>query len=322
MNPIRRLACSGLLMITSAQALAYQASIELRPSVEVRASAVSLGQVAVIVTPDLPTLTRLMSVPLGTLRDAAPTLLTRETLQRWLRGHSGLLSEQIEWKGAESTTIALQMSAVPPADLARVAQTTLQQWLAARRLRADVRLIGAAPAVDLPPGRVRLAARAPADARPRRHMQIWVDAFVDERFFRAVPVPFEVAAYASGYVAAADARAGATLGRLALAQREIDVTGLPAPLWSGEQATLDKRRLVRPVRENEPLTATAVETVPEISRGEWATLRVSSGELTLESRVEALQDGRLGQSIRVRPAIAGASLTARVTGPGRLEATP
>ena len=59
-----------------------------------------------------------------------------------------------------------------------------------------------------------------------------------------------------------------------------------------------------------------------VLRGDWATLRSSEGGITLESRVEVLQDGRPGQRIRVRRQGAGAALFARVLGRGQLELAP
>ena len=59
-----------------------------------------------------------------------------------------------------------------------------------------------------------------------------------------------------------------------------------------------------------------------VARGEWAVLRAVEGSITLESRVEVLQDGRTGERIRVRAQGVTGPLFARVVGPGRLELTP
>lgn len=56
-----------------------------------------------------------------------------------------------------------------------------------------------------------------------------------------------------------------------------------------------------------------------VQRGQWASLRSGSGAVSLEARVEVLQDGRLGDSVRVRQPGAAAGVIARVTGPAQLE---
>lgn len=59
-----------------------------------------------------------------------------------------------------------------------------------------------------------------------------------------------------------------------------------------------------------------------VARGDWATLRATAGAVTLESRVEVLQDGRPGQRVRVRQQGATGPVFARVLGAGQLELVP
>ena len=50
--------------------------------------------------------------------------------------------------------------------------------------------------------------------------------------------------------------------------------------------------------------------------------RMMGGDVTVESRVEVLQDGRKGQLVRVKVPGAGGEVVARVTGPGQVEVQP
>jgi flagella basal body P-ring formation protein FlgA len=59
-----------------------------------------------------------------------------------------------------------------------------------------------------------------------------------------------------------------------------------------------------------------------VARGDWATLHSAAGAVTLESRVEVLQDGRPGQRVRVRQQGATGPVFARVLGAGQLELVP
>jgi len=56
-----------------------------------------------------------------------------------------------------------------------------------------------------------------------------------------------------------------------------------------------------------------------VTRGNVATLRSNSGGIRLESRVEVLQDGAVGQDVRVRLPGAGDAVLARVVAPGQVE---
>lgn len=63
--------------------------------------------------------------------------------------------------------------------------------------------------------------------------------------------------------------------------------------------------------------------VVAVNRGEWAALRTTSGAVSLESRVEVLQDGSVGQRVRVRASSSAMGIVfGKVVGPGQLELTP
>lgn len=56
-----------------------------------------------------------------------------------------------------------------------------------------------------------------------------------------------------------------------------------------------------------------------VTRGNVATLRSSSGGIRVESRVEVMQDGAVGQDVRVRLPGAAEAVLARVVAPGQVE---
>jgi hypothetical protein len=69
------------------------------------------------------------------------------------------------------------------------------------------------------------------------------------------------------------------------------------------------------------VAATPVATTahPAVARGNLASLRSVSGAIALESRVEVLDDGVVGQDVHVRLPGANEAVVARVTAPGRVE---
>jgi flagella basal body P-ring formation protein FlgA len=62
-----------------------------------------------------------------------------------------------------------------------------------------------------------------------------------------------------------------------------------------------------------------VTAAPLVTHGSVATLRAKTGPIVLESRVEVLQDGTQGQTVRVKMPKATGAVLARVTGPGQVE---
>jgi flagella basal body P-ring formation protein FlgA len=140
--------------------------------------------------------------------------------------------------------------------------------------------------VDVAEGSIRLSPR-PVDAAQvlRSRMLVWVDAWVGDRFLRSFPVTVE----ATGVVQRPPE------ARVAAGEPPL------SPVATGRQPDAE----------------------PAVSRGDWAALRTTSGAVSLESRVEVQQDGKVGQRIRVRTSGAASGiLSARVVGRGELELAP
>ncbi|MDB5897743.1 MAG: flagella basal body P-ring formation protein FlgA [Ramlibacter sp.] len=130
---------------------------------------------------------------------------------------------------------------------------------------------------------MRVEARPPTQEQVRPRMVVWVDVYAAERFVRSVPVALDV---------------------------ELSQDGGTAP---------SERRQPEP---RQPTLALQAEGPSEVLRGEWAALRTAAGAVSLESRVEVLQDGRAGDRVRVRQAGATGIVLARVVGRGQLELAP
>ncbi len=307
-----------LLMSLTSIAVAAPVTIELRPQVQVKTEQVILGDIAYLSTPDLALLRRLLVVPLGAAPHAGGGVtLERDTLARWIYKQAGVSPQQVVWKGVTQTHIAMANQEVSGESIVNVAQSALQDWLAPRSQRAQVQVLSTPADLLLPTGELSLRVRPLDQTQPRKHMLVWVDAYVGQRFIRTVAVNFEVSAYAQAAVATRPIQGGTLLDAQTIAWREVDLASQPAPLWVSQAAP--EQRLRRSVQSGEVLTTRHIESIPEVTRGEWANLQMQSGAVILESRVEILQDGRLGQMVRVKQSQAHSSIVARVTGPGRVE---
>jgi len=311
-------------------------TIELRPSVQVKHHQVRLGDIAYLTTRDLPTLRRLMALPLGAApRPGEPVLLEREILERWLLSRGGLTvpgdsdgNSSLRWTGATETSIEIATQELAGEVVMQAAQSALTQWLAQRSVRSEVQ---ASPIRDLtlPAGAPVLHVRPmPSGGQPQRRMLVWVDVWVGEHFVRTLAVRFEVNAWAPVTVATDRLDSGATIDAVTLhgatESRELDLTALrPGTRVRAAQAEEPAdQRLRQPLRRGDVLTDAHLEATPAVTRGNWARLLARSGEVTVESRVEVLQDGRTGQFVRVKVPGGSGEVLARVTGRGQVEVQP
>ncbi len=326
--------CGAAQAVPGGDAGAPLLRVALRPQVQVQRPDVRLGDVALLSSPDLETLRRAMAVPLGQApRLGEPVALDGGRLRIWLRSRTGLRDEQIEWEGAEATSVRMAVREVAGDAVAAQARTALAAHLEgiARQRglvqpRVELQPVSLPAALEVPAAdavlRVRPLAQVPLAAR----MMVWVDVFSGERHVRAIPVRFEVALFAMAPVARQALAAGSDIPADGVVVREVDMARLPSsaapaawPVQGGGQGAVQARRRLS---GGDVVTEDRIGPAPAVARGQWVRLTARAGDLALESRAESLQDGQVGQVVKVRPPHAGEALLARVVGPGQLELQP
>lgn len=313
----KHIAIAACLLAAPPAGLATGAAvtIELRPDVAATGPAVTLGQLARLQSGDLALLRKLVDLPVGRAPvQGASVLVEREAVAAWLRRRLGVVAEEVEWRGASASRVSAYTQSVDGEQIAETASRALGQWLAARSVRNETHFAVTPRTIEVARGDLRLQPRALGQARVRSRMTVWVDVWVDDRFVRVVPVVFGVEAWGDAVTAIAPLQAGILLEAGATERRQVDLAA------SGASAVpAGAVRTRRAVAAGEVVRAHDVEPLPAVVRGQWAVLRSGSGAVSSESRVQVLQDGHLGDSVRVKPSAATASLVAKVTGQGQLE---
>jgi flagella basal body P-ring formation protein FlgA len=281
---MRPLLLVGLMVATSTVA-APRAELELVPHAPVATGQVMLGDIVRVRSDDLALIRRLVNLPIGEAPQPGDSAaVRREVLSDWVRRTTGLPDESLRWSGADAARVIRASRQLRGEEIAGAAMDGLRHRMGAAGTQADLRVRASIRDVDIPEGRLQLSPRsAESGVALRNRALVWVDAWVNDRFVRSFPVTVEI----------------------------VGVSGQPVlgPLAaSGNPMAPDGANVA---------DATAV------TRGEWAALRTTSGAVSLESRVEVLQDGRVGQRIRVRTSASATGVVfAKVIGPGQLELTP
>lgn len=347
MAPLSRILCTLLAAGLLAAGLPCRAAdappirIELLPEVTVDHETVLLGEVATISAQDPALQQKLAALPLGRAPLADQTVeLGRDMLMRWIRNRLGIEAAQIAWAGPAMTKISPLTATVAGARIAEVAAAQLRTMLADSGLRGAVDLVQAPHDLTVPAGKLELKPRAqatlqaaggPLGALLAKRQSVWVDIWVDDRFVRTAPVALEVTAYAPAYVALQDLAAGLVFDpdhpdAAQVAVREVEWTGRngepikPTPIETAAALPpMPQIQLRHAVKAGQPLTHADAATAPLVRQGSFATLRSVSGPISLESRVEVLQDGAAGQTVKVKMPKGRSPILAQVTGPGQVE---
>jgi flagellar basal body P-ring formation protein FlgA len=337
----------ALLSFNAHASLGETVRIDLRDDVEVTRRNVLLGDVASINDGDDARSRRLAALPIGSVpQSGVSVVVTRVVLNAWIEKRIGLRTEQIAWSGSASSRVHLAMSRVRGNLIGQHAEAALRAELDESGMHCAISLAHAPADVDVPAGVLTMEVRqiaSPAiqdvagDRFVSKHQSAWVDLSVDGNFVRTVPVDFDVRVFAPTYVAARDLRVGQILDptkpdptQVKIEEREW--SGRPTPPLRVVTA-LDPARKVesvvaedgsmmrvrRPVQAGRVLSRADVDPLPKVARGDYATLHEVDGPIALESRVEVMEDGQVGDSVRVRQTGASDTVVARVTGPHSVE---
>jgi len=311
--------------------------IELPETAEVSQPQVRLGDIAIVRTTDLQSIRRLVALPLGSApRPGAPVALDRAAISRWILQQtgwsSGFQQRTIHWSGAAEVRVLAVAQVLPSERVSAAAEAALKRWLEARSVKAYVELLSRVSDQVLASGELTLRPRPlPPQGAPARRMWVWVDVFANDRFLKAIPVSFAVEAWVPAKVAARSLAEGEVIARPELqnllAERLVDATSMrPAALSArdlAEESELPRSvRLRHSVRAGEVLSRSDLEAAPAVARGEWAEFSASAGAVALTGQAEVLQDGHVGEKVRVRLQGATGTVLARVTGPAQVEAFP
>jgi flagella basal body P-ring formation protein FlgA len=297
-----------------------RACLEQRPRAEVSEGSVSLRDVCAMSGTDADLLRRLRAVELGPSPEpGATSRLTRGALARSLAARGLGDHVGIVLAGSERTAVVRATQVIPGADLAARAVEALTRRLAELGLRGTAEATRSPADLRMPVGPVDFTARSlAAEELLARRVSVVIDVRQAGRLLRTARVGVEIKVAGPGMIANALLRAGSPLEGAPVEVREVQWTGLAA-LPAGSTRT-QGLRLRRPVRSGDVVTVADVERAPPVARGEPVVVLARQGLVQLEGRAEALRDGGAGDLVPVRMAGSRGTLTARVMGPGTVEA--
>lgn len=158
----------------------------------------------------------------------------------------------------------------------------------------------------------------PLQLRPRGTCTVALRLLEKDRVLRRLTVPVRVRRWDLLPVARRELARGHVLTVEDLEERWLESTQLA----DSDLITLDEAlgcRVSRYVLAGRPLPRRQLETLPDVLRGETLTLRVRSGGVVVSAAAEALEDGRIGQTLHLRLTENGRRLSARLTAKGMAE---
>ena len=223
------------------------------------------------------------------------------------------------WGQVEPRTRDLQHTSAPcSVEPARCAEQALRAWLESEYSDVEVQPRKTiSESIKLRSGESAHVRTPNGSGLPTRRMIVWLDIRSNDRVSRSLPIEFEVHAHSLAWQSTEDIRLNPSpLNTALLRLAAVDITTLDVVPWSGQA---DGYRLRKPLLKGQVLTATHVERVTAVTRGQRVDVRASAGEFRVDAQAQALQDGQVGDLIQVRVARSAAAVAGRVVDPGVVE---
>ncbi len=197
----------------------------------------------------------------------------------------------------------------------------LDDFIASRRdvlPQADIRFktLSLPAPFTLPPGKVEVEV-IPSDPQIVASRRFTLIFRVDGRVEANLAVRAELEALADVVVAAGDLARGTLLSPRDLNVARMDLLGMRNPCF--DPAALVGQKLKQALRLGTPIDRSQIDFPPLIRRGEAVTITLAQGRVRLTAAGEAQQDGRAGETIRVRNSASRKEVLCRVTDTGQVQ---
>lgn len=309
-------AAAGLLLAAAAQGAEPALQIHLPRAIQVEGQTLSLGAISVIRSEDASAAARAGGVALGRAPLPAEQLvIDRPTILGRLAS-SGIRASQVLLSGAEKVAVSRKETQVSPEEALKAAEACLEKSRPSPAgSRWEVRK--APPPFVVPAGEVRIEAHlVPHEVAGEAKVE--VAASVDGRPAAAQTLLFQMRYTLREAVAAADLPPGAVLTAENVTIRTV-VSDQPAPADWAPPYGLTTTQAIRAGTVIRPALARAAKPAIAVRRSENVTMRIQGAGFTVTALGQALEDGRPGDSIKVRNVDSSRVIVAKVSADGTVE---
>lgn len=314
---------SALLLLLSTWLASPAASgleIALREELSTDRLYYTLGEIARLDSSDSELLGRLRALRIGrSPRVGYTSDVTRSAISARIERAFPGLHRSTRWSGPSRIVVRSVGREFELDRWEALARAHLAAWLHARSPAFELWPLDSKASVKLPAGEVEVAPRLQAGAPLRKRMGVWLDFRVDGQHYTTAPLWFGVSVTSEVLVAARDLALGTVLSPDDVVLRVAEVAGAPGTPVESLQV-IRGQRVSHPLAAGEILVLEAIEPAPAIARGERLVVTARAGPVRIEAMALALEDGREGESIRVRNPDGRARYEVVVTGRRRATA--
>lgn len=230
------------------------------------------------------------------------------------------LRHQIKWEGPSVARIRSVGTAYDKEKIIGVARVGLNHWLGDRYRDYSIRHTGDYQDIVLPTGDVEVVPRINEDARLNKRMNVWVDILVNGDRYQSLPIWFAVEVPVSALVMNSDAKKGNVIVDNQVRKEVIDIAAVGGTPFLEKDALVNKR-LQKDIKAGEAITADRVEDTPAVVKDHEVIVEAQVGAVIVKAIAIALEDGKVGEKVKVRKPETAIDYEVTVVGRNRVSST-
>ncbi len=288
-------------------------ALALRTEVEVTGGVYRLADIAELTGDSLFSIKKLGAIEIGIApRFGRSERILQKQVERIVEAKAPEWRGKLQWRGPTAITVRTAGATVDAHSILIVAKAHLQAALKRDHGSIEISPVEGVRPIMLPQG-VEMRPRPIIETVSRR-TPVWIDFYVDEHVYSSLPVWFAVKAWKDVPVARSDLPAGAELRSEDFAVEKRDIALSPKIL--GYITDGSGLRLRTAISRGSPVPVAAVEASHAINRNDQIAVRITTGNIVIETTGIAEASGRIGELIKVKNHSSSKVFLAKVLKPG------
>jgi len=301
-----------LLALSATKSFGKKISLDFHPSAEVKNSYVLLGEIADIQGVSSEQLEKVRSIKIIRAPMPGRTIKLGLSLIRTRLRLAGLAPDNLNIKAPRNIFVTTKSTKVSGKELAKTAQKHLMQHFAQTGWKIEAKVRQTPSNLILRNGKLDLKPHILRHVESSGLVPVKIEVYVDEKRVKVVNVHFELSATAEVVVARNNIAAFKPIEKTQVKLTKKKIKGLANNILTNVDA-VSGMRSKRLLRTGAILTKDMLEPIPTISRGDVISIFVEFGNVTVKAQGKALQDGRIGDNIKVVNVNSNKRLTGIVT---------
>lgn len=270
-------------------------ALALRQAIEVDGEGIFLDQV-LIAEPATP-LPHLRLAPAPVVGQV--TLLTRTQVVAWIEANAPAVLAA-RWKGAEETRVVRRTRSLEEVEVRDMLRTVLQREQVRDRGELELRFTRAWSSIVVPDEPLSLRVVDLPASGVGAHFIVRFELWAGEERVGSWQVPAAAKVWREVLVAESGIRRGQLLRGAPITRERRDILTLRDPAVAGVEDEAGELEFRENVMAGHPIFVRALRVRPVVFRGSIVDGVVNDGAMTINLKVEVLEDGLPGHVVRVR----------------------